>query len=107
MKIKYFITSVCLFTLIVALNCCKKDSKNVTGIAVSEESVSLSVGASAKVIPYPIPWDAEINSSFTWTTNDENTAMVDDGVITGIAVGETKVICHYGDFTATVQVTVE
>jgi uncharacterized protein YjdB len=108
MKIKYFIISICFLALFFGMNGCKKDNKDVTGIALDKESVTLNVGINTNVIPYPIPWDAEVNGTFIWTSNDISVATVDDsGVITGVAAGATNVICYYDTFTATVAVTVE
>jgi uncharacterized protein YjdB len=107
MKIKYFIISICFLALVFGLTDCKKDNKDVTGIALDQATVSLTVGTTTTVIPYPIPWDADVNDTFTWSSSSTSIATVDEsGVITGVAAGETEIICHYNDFTATVAVTV-
>jgi len=106
MKIKYFFISICFFALVLGVTDCKKDN-NMTGIALDKETVTITVGQSTTVIPYPVPWDADVQDTFTWTSDNTGIATVDDsGVILGIAAGETNVICHYNNYTATVQVTV-
>jgi len=107
MKIKYFIICLISFALFIGLTNCKKDNNEVTGIGLDRETVSISVGVSTTVIPFPIPWDAEVEDSFTWASENTGIATVDDsGVILGVAAGETDVVCSYDSFSATVHVTV-
>jgi len=107
MKIKYCIIGVSCFALIAGLSGCKDKENAVSGIALNEKSISTDVDVISSVIPFPIPWDADVQDKFTWTSENTAIAKVNSkGQILGVDPGETNVICHYGDLTATVKVTV-
>lgn len=105
---KYFIISIFFFALTFGLTGCKEDNNDVTGVALDKVTVTLNVGESTTVIPYPVPWDADVQNTFTWSSENTGIATVDNtGVILGVAAGETKVTCHYDSYTAAVTVTVK
>ncbi|MGV8134064.1 MAG: Ig-like domain-containing protein [Mangrovibacterium sp.] len=107
MKIRYHIINISLFALIAGLIGCKDDEKAMTGIAVSAKNITMDVDVVTNVIPFPIPWDAEVQEKFTWTSENTAIAKVNSkGEILGVDPGETNIICHYQDLTATVKVKV-
>lgn len=107
MKNKKIIISLFLFAFLIGFTSCKEDNNEMTGIGLDKETVTINVGISTTVIPYPIPWDAIVNNEFAWASQNTSIATVDgSGVILGIAAGETDVTCSYNDFLATVHVIV-
>jgi uncharacterized protein YjdB len=107
MKNKKNIMSLFFFAFLICFTSCKEYNNEMTGICLDKETVTINVGISTTVIPYPIPWDATVNDEFTWVSKNTDVATVDDsGVVLGIAAGETDVICSYGDYSATVHVIV-
>lgn len=107
MSIKYYIAGISWFVIIAGLIGCNDEEKAMTGIALNVESITTDVDVTSEVIPFPIPWDAEVLEKFTWTSENTAVAKVNSkGQILGVDPGETNIICHYQDFTATVTVTV-
>ncbi len=107
MEIKHFLTGIYLFVFIAGFTGCKDDEKVMTGIAVSVNNITMDVDVTTDVIPYPIPWDAEVLEKFTWTSEDTAIAKVNSkGEILGVDPGETTIICHYQDLSTTVNVKV-
>lgn len=107
MKIKYLLIGICFFTLIAGLTGCKDEEKVMTGIALSTKSITTDVDVVSAVIPFPIPWDAEVLEKFTWSSENTAVAKVNSkGQILGVDPGETNIICHYQNLTATVNVKV-
>lgn len=83
----------------------------VTGVSFTAESVELEKGTTANVaeLVQIAPADAS-NKFVAWSSKDETIATVDaNGVITGVSLGETKVIVTTvdGGFTAELTVTVK
>jgi hypothetical protein len=107
MKIKYYIIGVSFIALTAGLTGCNVEEKSMTGIALNVESIKMDVDVISEVIPFPIPWDAEVLEKFTWTSENTAVAKVNSkGQILGVDPGETNIICHYEDFTAKVNVKV-
>lgn len=106
MKIRYSILAYC-FILIAVLIACEEEEKAMTGIAVNVKNVSMDVDVISEVIPFPIPWDAQVLEKFTWTSENTAVAKVNSkGQILGVDPGETNIICHYQDLSAPVKVKV-
>ena len=73
-----------------------------------EESYTVPVGETTKVLPTLDPWNA--SADITYTIGDETVATVDeDGTVTGIAIGETTVTATVAgtELSATAVVKVE
>jgi len=82
MKNKTIIISLFLFAFLICFTSCKEDNNGMTGIGLDKETVTINVGISTTVIPYPISWDATVNNEFTWTSQNTSIATVDgSGVI--------------------------
>jgi hypothetical protein len=107
MKIKYFIISIGFLGLVAGYTGCKENEKEMTGISLDKQSITIDEDAITSVIPFPIPWDAEVAQKFTYTSENAAVAKVNSkGQILGVATGETNIICHYNDVTGTVHVKV-
>ncbi|MDD4193252.1 MAG: Ig-like domain-containing protein [Mangrovibacterium sp.] len=106
MKIRYSLLA-CFWIILAALTACEEEEKAMTGIAVNMKNVTMNVDVITEVIAFPIPWDAEVLEKFTWTSENTAVAKVNKkGQILGVDPGQTNVICHYGNLSAPVQVTV-
>ena len=71
------------------------------------QNISLEIGEKATLVAVITPNDAT-NKNVTWTSEDENIASVNDGIVTAIGPGETTitVMTEDGEKTATCKVTV-
>ena len=85
----------------------KKDNKNVevTGLLLSQSSVSIKKGSSTTVTATVVPDDAT-NKKVTWKSSNTSIATVSNGKITGVGVGSTTVVVSAGDVTEIIEVTV-
>lgn len=75
-------------------------------INLSKSSLKVKVGATSRLKAYPTPQDATV----VWTSSDDTKATVEDGVVTGVAVGSAtitaKITVDNVDYTDTCAVTV-
>ena len=74
-------------------------------LTIDPFETTIEVGATQLFTAILDPADA--NASFVWATDDETVATVDEnGLVTGVAPGETKVTVTYGELSAEATVTV-
>lgn len=80
----------------------------VTGITLNEHSATLTVGETDQLTATILPPNAT-NTSVTWNSSDEGVATVSDGLVTGVAVGNTTITVTTtdGSFTDTDLITVD
>lgn len=75
-------------------------------INLSKASMKVKVDATGKLTAYPTPQDAVV----TWNSSDSTKATVEDGVVTGVAVGSATITASMtydgGTYTDTCAVTV-
>lgn len=76
-----------------------------TGIKLDKSSVDVELSQSASVVVSTIP--EHIYGEFTWHSEDESIATVDNGIISGVSLGTTKITVAMGDFSAECTVTVK
>ena len=71
------------------------------------QNISLEIGETATLVAVITPNDAT-NKNVTWTSEDENIASVNNGIVTAIGPGETTitVTTEDGEKTATCKITV-
>lgn len=94
-------------------SCTKKDGNDgsnpvaVTGIRVDPEAVVCAAGDTVPVTVTVLPENAT-DKSYTWSTDDEMVAVVENGNIRAVAAGTTvlTVTTTDGGYTATCEVTV-
>jgi len=107
MKKNYLkIISVAILLLIVTIGC-KKEDKNVTGVSLDKDNITLEIGETATLTATVYPEDAA-NKTVSWTSSNTAVATVINGTVTAKEVGETTitVITEEGKFTATCIVKV-
>jgi hypothetical protein len=73
---------------LIILASCKKDPIIVTGLTLDKTETTVQVGGSASLIKFLTPADAS-NQNVTWRSASQAIATVSDGVITGVAIGNT------------------
>lgn len=80
---------------------------DVTGVTVSPTTASVAVEGTTTITATVAPTNAT-NQNVTWTSDDENVATVEGGVVTGVAAGTATITATTvdGGFTATCEVTV-
>ncbi len=80
---------------------------SVTGVSLSAETLSLTVGATEVLVATVNPEDAT-NKSVLWTSSDSAVASVDGGIVTALSSGTATITATTSDggFTATCEVTV-
>lgn len=83
------------------------EPKPVTGITISQVSFNIIVNASTKLTASVQPWDAT-NKNVIWSSSNPDAAVVENGLVTAIAVGTATISAVTGDggFSADCEVTV-
>ena len=110
---KYLLSTFAIVALLFAA-CGGDDGVSTTvpvsGIKLDKSSLSLEIGEKATLTATIAPADAT-NKSITWSSANQNIATVNNGVVSGVAAGETTITAKTNDggFTAsaTVKVTPE
>ncbi|MDR1648764.1 MAG: Ig-like domain-containing protein [Synergistaceae bacterium] len=78
----------------------------VTGVVLDMHAAELSVGNSVTLIAHVLPDNAS-DQVVTWSTDDDDVADVENGVVTGIGAGSATITATAGEgFTDTCDVTV-
>ena len=79
----------------------------VTGVALTDDSTTLTVGETDQLTATVEPADAT-NTAVTWSSSDEGIATVSNGLVTGVAPGNATITVTTADgsFTDTSIVTV-
>ncbi len=88
MKTNYFINSVktlLLGALVLTASSCEKDIP-VESLSLDRQEATVAIGATVSLLPVIDPLDAT-NKNVTWSTSDATVATVNDGIITGVALG--------------------
>jgi len=86
----------------------KKNSIHVTGVSLSQEQISISVGEKVTIVPIISPKDAT-NPAVFWITSDSNIASVDQtGMVTANSAGAATitVTTEEGEFSAGSEIAV-
>ena len=78
----------------------------VTGISLSQGSVSLEEGASVSLTATVSPSNAT-DKSVTWSSSNSGVATVSGGVVTAVAAGTATITATAGDKSAKCEVKVE
>lgn len=79
----------------------------VTGVTLDKSTASVSIGETVTLIETVQPTNAT-NQNVTWSSDAENIATVENGIVTGVAEGTASigVATQDGGFSATCNVTV-
>ncbi len=108
-KLFVLLTSILLVGII---NSCGEDEVteneiSVTGVTLSQSTLSLSVGSTGTLTAIVSPSDAT-ETSVSWSSSNESVATVSSGTVSGIAAGSANitVTTDDGGYTATCAVTV-
>jgi len=110
MKTKSFLLVVFSMFLSLFIISCGDDEDDgdvivtPTGIVVDNDSLSIAVEGSDVLIASLEPEGAV--GEITWSSSDPSVAVVNDGVVTALEIGETTVVASYGVFSASCVVTV-
>ena len=87
----------------------KYEAKNVTGISITNASITLAVGMSRHLTIKMEPEDAD-NPKVTWTSSNPGVAAVtEDGTVTALSLGEATITVKSvdGGYTATCSIIVK
>ena len=79
----------------------------VTGVTLNAKTATIGIGKTYKLIPTIEPQNAA-NNEVTWTSSKLDVATVENGIVTGLAEGQTTIIVKTvdGSKTATCIITV-
>ena len=78
----------------------------LTGLKLAPESVLMAVGATQTLTVAPDPWNAKLGD-IAFASTDESVATVDaNGVVTGVAGGECRIVAVCGELSASVSVRI-
>ena len=96
-------TAKCTITVIEP----EPEEIHVEKVELNMQNISLEIGETATLVAVITPNDAT-NKNVTWTSEDENIASVNNGIVTAIGPGETMitVTTEDGEKTATCKITV-
>jgi hypothetical protein len=97
-----------LTILLTGLVSCKSDEQEtkITSIALTQEKLSLVVGAREKLIPIISSTDLSIEQA-VWTSENDTIASVDsNGIVEGISVGQTRICLRLNEMTVFCNVEV-
>ena len=77
------------------------------GIDLDKTAITMNKGdkSEALVVSYN-PEDTTDDKTVTWSSENEDIATVEDGVVTAVGAGTTTITAKVGEFTATCEVTV-
>lgn len=77
------------------------------GIDLDKTAITMNKGdkSEALVVSYN-PEDTTDDKTVTWSSENEDIATVEDGVVTAVGAGTTNITAKVGEFTATCEVTV-
>ena len=78
----------------------------VTSVTLDKTALELTEGETSTLIATVTPSDAT-NKSVTWTTSDENIAIVDNGVVTAVSAGTATITAKAGYYTATCTIIIK
>ena len=82
--------------------------RNAEGIVITPEQADVPANRTVQFSAALIPADCTEALDFEWSVEDDTYATVDaNGLVTGIAAGETKVIVKAGEFSASAKLTVK
>jgi hypothetical protein len=102
-KVFLFLTTA-LVCMTFATSCGEDDGGvEPTGISVSPKTIKLPVGQGQTVAVSTVPADAD-PMTYTWTSQDQSVATVDNGAVRIVGVGKTTVTVTGGSFSATIDV---
>lgn len=76
------------------------------GISLDITAVTLKVGEN-KTLKATVTPENATNPIITWESSDPTVAIVSEGIVTAVGVGEANIRAMAGDFTANCEVTVE
>lgn len=80
-------------------------NKDVTGVKLNKTELTLEIDASETLTATVSPSDAS-DPTVTWTTSDAKVATVENGKVTGVAVGKATITATAGKESATCEVTI-
>lgn len=80
----------------------------VTGISIAPSTATIDIEGSTTLTPTIVPATAT-NKNVTWTSSDDTIAIVNNGVVTGVAAGTATITATSvdGGFTDTATITVD
>ncbi len=102
MKSLISIISLALAAIVAFTSC----SKELEGISINPESVTMKVGETRTLKINCTP-DGADKPAVTWTSSDTNIAVVSKGKVTTMRAGAVVITATAGEFTASCNITVE
>ena len=106
---KPLFSSICLALAVLSVVACGPKENPVvavTGVSLSQTSVSLEVGGSVSLTATVSPSDAT-DKTVSWTSSNSGVASVSGGVVTAIAEGTATITATAGGKSAKCEVTVQ
>ena len=100
-RLIYFLMAA--FVLVVACN--KEKVVPPTGISLDYEKALISLDQTFTLTATLAPANATIRD-ITWQTENPEVATVEDGVVTPLQLGTTRIVAETGDFSASCDLTV-
>jgi hypothetical protein len=76
---------------LLVVTSCKKDDIKVAEIALDQNNISVQVGATANLSVFFTPTDAT-NKNIIWRSSNQRVATVENGVVTGVGMGNSTIV---------------
>ncbi|MBO4231435.1 MAG: Ig-like domain-containing protein [Bacteroidales bacterium] len=104
-SIAIVLSSLFLFGLAVSCGPEEEQPVAVTGVSLSQKSLTLEQGGTASLIATVSPSNAA-DKTVTWSTSNPSVATVDNGTVTAVGEGTVTIMVTAGGKTASCDVTV-
>ena len=85
-KIRLLVNFATLALLVGVASSCEKKEVKLTGIDLDQVEATVSVGETFIINAFFTPADAT-NKSIEWTSDETSVVTIEDGVVTGVAIG--------------------
>lgn len=105
-RFKLWLCSLCLLMPMGFAACAGETNKEEVSLSLSKTAIELTVGETEQLTVSVSPSDA-LDKMIEWKSEDEAVVVVDDGMITAKAEGETKVIATSNGKSVSCKVTVK
>ncbi len=104
---KKYLLALASLALLIAVPSCKKDNKDVvaTAIKLSTNELTLEKGGN-EILTVAYTPSNTTKKDITWVSSNTSIATVADGIVVGVAVGNTEIIAKCGDAIDMCKVTV-
>ena len=106
-KMKVFLKTITVFFSLLMLLSCKEEAREilVSSVTLDQTSIDIHLGQTYLLTVTVLP-DNAIDKTIQWSSSDESVAMVKDGLVTAVKIGQTTIKASCGIKSASCVVNV-